>query len=123
MSKLKQEDLAELLGGAWTQQKLSQLEARKTIEGELLEDMAKALKVPVEAIKDYNEETVFYNIQNKTNRHVLVFYYQMSLPFGEPHTALFFSGILRDQREMKVIIKIVWKIIEMKPLKRYSYFQ
>jgi len=64
MSKLKQEDLAELLGGAWTQKKLSQLEARETIEEELLEEVAKALKVPVEAIKEYNEETVFYNIQN-----------------------------------------------------------
>jgi transcriptional regulator with XRE-family HTH domain len=60
MSKLKQEDLAELLGGAWTQKKLSQLEARETIE----EEVAKALKVPVEAIKEYSEESVFYAIQN-----------------------------------------------------------
>jgi transcriptional regulator with XRE-family HTH domain len=64
MSKLKQEDLAELLGGAWTQKKLSQLEARETIEEELLEEVAKALKVPVEAIKEYSEESVFYAIQN-----------------------------------------------------------
>jgi len=46
-SKLKQEDLAELLGGAWTQKKLSQLEARRTIEEELLEKVAKALKARV----------------------------------------------------------------------------
>jgi transcriptional regulator with XRE-family HTH domain len=64
MSKLKQEDLADLLGAPWTQKKLSQLEAKEVIEEEILEEIAKALKVPVDAIKEYDEEKIFYNIQN-----------------------------------------------------------
>jgi transcriptional regulator with XRE-family HTH domain len=72
MMGLKQEALADQLGGDWTQKKISYLEAKETIEPDLLNDLAKALKVPAEAIQNFDEEKVIYNIQNNyegSNNH------------------------------------------------------
>ena len=51
----KQDTLAAELGGDWTQKKISLLEAKEEIDQELLEQVSKALKIPVEAIKDFDE--------------------------------------------------------------------
>ncbi len=61
---LKQEGLAYELGDDWNQKKISLLEAKETIEPNILEQVAKVLKVPVEAIKNFDEEAAIYNIQN-----------------------------------------------------------
>jgi transcriptional regulator with XRE-family HTH domain len=50
----KQEDLAIDLG--MTQQAISLLEAKETVDPKMLDDVAKALKIPVEAIQKFNEE-------------------------------------------------------------------
>lgn len=60
----KQEALALALGDEWSQKRVSLLEARETIEDDLLEEVAAILKVPVEAIKNFDEEKAIYNIQN-----------------------------------------------------------
>jgi transcriptional regulator with XRE-family HTH domain len=54
--QVKQSTLATELGGDWNQKKVSQLEDKQTIEPDLLEEIAQALKVPVEAIKNFDEE-------------------------------------------------------------------
>ncbi len=54
MLGVKQDTLANDLG--WNQQKVSLLEQKERIEPQLLEEVAKALKVPVEAIKNFDEE-------------------------------------------------------------------
>jgi transcriptional regulator with XRE-family HTH domain len=64
MMDLKQEALADKLGGEWTQKKISYIETKEVIEPELLEDLAQALKVPAEAIKNFDEEKANYYIQN-----------------------------------------------------------
>ena len=64
MMGFKQEGLAMELGDDWNQRKISLLEQKEVIEPELLEQVAKVLKVPVEAIKNFDEETAIYNIQN-----------------------------------------------------------
>ncbi len=46
MMGLKQEALAEKLGGDWTQRKLSYIETREVLEKDLIDDLAKALQVP-----------------------------------------------------------------------------
>jgi transcriptional regulator with XRE-family HTH domain len=52
--QVKQETLAAELG--ISQQSVSLLETKETIDPETLEQIAKTLKVPVDAIKNYNEE-------------------------------------------------------------------
>jgi transcriptional regulator with XRE-family HTH domain len=72
MLGMKQEGLASELGDDWTQKKVSLLEQKETIEDELLEEVAKALKLPVEAIKNFSEDAAIYNIQNNydgSNNH------------------------------------------------------
>lgn len=60
--QVKQETLASELG--ISQQSVSLLETKETIDPETLEQIAKTLNVSVEAIKNFNEEAAIYNIQN-----------------------------------------------------------
>jgi transcriptional regulator with XRE-family HTH domain len=64
MLGLKQEALAIELGDDWSQKRVSLLEAKETIEDEILAQIAAILKVPVEAIKNFDEQKAIYNIQN-----------------------------------------------------------
>jgi transcriptional regulator with XRE-family HTH domain len=61
---MKQETLAELMGDDWNQKKISLLEGKENIEPEILEQVSKALKVPVDAIKNYDPEAVINYITN-----------------------------------------------------------
>ena len=56
MLGVKQEALAAELGEDWNQRRISTLEQRDIIEPELIEQLAKALKVPAEAIKTFSDE-------------------------------------------------------------------
>lgn len=56
MKLMKQEALALELGDDWTQKKVSLLEAKEKIEPEILEQVAKVLNVPKEAIEQFTEE-------------------------------------------------------------------
>ena len=56
MLGIKQETLASELGEDWTQSKISHLEAKETIDSAILDQVSRALKIPVEAIKNFNEE-------------------------------------------------------------------
>ena len=64
MLGMKQEGLALELGDDWNQRKISLLEQKEVIEPELLEQVAKLLKVPVEAIKNFDEEAAVNIIAN-----------------------------------------------------------
>lgn len=64
MLGIKQESLAADLG--LNQQKVSLLEQKETIEPDILKEIADALKVPVEAIKNFSDEiaNTFFNTFN-----------------------------------------------------------
>lgn len=64
MLGLKQEGLAYMLGDDWNQQKISLLEQKEEIDDQLLEQIAGQLKVPAEAIRNFDEEMAVFNIQN-----------------------------------------------------------
>lgn len=59
---IKQEALAIELG--ISQQSVSKIEQSETIDDEKLEQIAKALGVTKEAIENFSEERLIYNIQN-----------------------------------------------------------
>jgi len=59
---IKQEALAMDLGVS--QQAVSKLEEREILDKDMLEKVAKALKVTPEAIKNFSEEATICNIQN-----------------------------------------------------------
>jgi len=68
MLGIKQEVIALALD--MTQQNMSKLEQKEEIEEELLQQIAQELKVPVEAIKNMNEEAT-YNYINTFNDHAI----------------------------------------------------
>jgi transcriptional regulator with XRE-family HTH domain len=67
MLGIKQEGLAIELGDDWNQKKISLLEQKEVVEDALLEQVAKVLKVPVEAIKNFDEERAVHIISNTFN--------------------------------------------------------
>jgi len=64
MLGIKQEALAFDLGDDWNQKKISLLEQKEEIEPELLEQIAGLLKVPADAIKNFDEEQAINIISN-----------------------------------------------------------
>lgn len=64
MLGIKQEGLAWQLGEDWNQQRISALEQKEVIDDPLLEQVAKLLKVPAEAIKNFDEEQAINNINS-----------------------------------------------------------
>lgn len=71
MLGIKQEGLALELGEDWNQRKISLLEQKDVIEDDLLAQVAKVLKVPVEAIKNFDEEAAVHNIQNNFDNSIV----------------------------------------------------
>jgi transcriptional regulator with XRE-family HTH domain len=69
MLGMKQDLLASLLGEEWTQLKISRLEAKEEIEDGILDDVARALKIPVDAIKNFDEEAAISIVANIVNNH------------------------------------------------------
>ena len=56
MLGIKQEALAYVLGEDWNQKKISLLEQKETIDAPLLQQISAALKIPVEAFQNFDEE-------------------------------------------------------------------
>ena len=61
---IKQEALAIELGEDWTQKKVSIMESKPSIDLQLLDKVAAALKIPADAIKNFDEEKTMFNIQH-----------------------------------------------------------
>lgn len=61
---IQQESLAYDLCEDWNQQKISLLEQKETIDIKLLEQIAAVLKIPVEAIQNFDEERAVNIIAN-----------------------------------------------------------
>jgi len=64
MLGIKQDALAANLGDDWNQQKVSLLEQKETIDPALLQQISSALKIPAEAIQNFDEEQAVNIIAN-----------------------------------------------------------
>jgi transcriptional regulator with XRE-family HTH domain len=64
MLQIKQEGLAYELGDDWTQKRVSLLEQKEVIEQDILDQIARILKVPSDAIKNFDEEQAINIISN-----------------------------------------------------------
>lgn len=69
MLGIKQEALALELGDDWNQKKISLLEQKETVETDILAQVAKILKVPAEAIENFDEEQAVNIISNTVNNN------------------------------------------------------
>ncbi|WP_438830158.1 helix-turn-helix transcriptional regulator [Chryseobacterium candidae] len=64
MLGIKQEALAFELGDDWNQKKVSLLEQKEIVESDVLMQVAQILKVPAEAIENFDEEQAINIISN-----------------------------------------------------------
>ncbi|MDA3616866.1 helix-turn-helix domain-containing protein [Polluticaenibacter yanchengensis] len=64
MLGIKQEALAFELGDDWNQKKVSLLEQKETIDMEILQQVAAILKIPAQAIENFDEEQAINIIAN-----------------------------------------------------------
>ena len=69
MLGIKQEGLEYELGEDCTQKRVSLLEQKETIDQDILDQVAKILQVPADAIKNFNEETAVNIIAQTVNNH------------------------------------------------------
>ncbi|KGE13495.1 helix-turn-helix domain-containing protein [Sphingobacterium deserti] len=69
MLGIKQEALAFELGEDWNQKKISLLEQKDTVEPNILEQVAQILKIPAEAIENFDEEQAINIIGNTITNH------------------------------------------------------
>ncbi|KAA6438511.1 helix-turn-helix transcriptional regulator [Dyadobacter flavalbus] len=67
MMSVKQDALAFELGEDWNQQKISLLEQKEKIDSDILEQVAAILKIPAEAIRNFNEDQAINIITNTFN--------------------------------------------------------
>jgi len=64
MLGIKQDALAYDLGEDWNQKKISMLEQKDIIEEDVLRQISTALKIPVEAFQNFDEEQAINIISN-----------------------------------------------------------
>lgn len=64
MLGIKQEALAADLGDDWNQKKISMLESKETVDFAILQQVSKALKIPVEAFQNFDEDAAINIIAN-----------------------------------------------------------
>lgn len=72
MLGIKQDALAADLGDDWNQQKISLLEQKESIDTALLQQISNALKIPVEAIQNFDEEQAITVISSTFNDQAAV---------------------------------------------------
>nr|WP_314490321.1 helix-turn-helix transcriptional regulator [uncultured Chryseobacterium sp.] len=72
MLGIKQEALAFDLGDDWNQKKVSLLEQKEKIDDSMLQKISEVLKIPVEAIQNFNEEQAISIITNTFNDETTV---------------------------------------------------
>jgi transcriptional regulator with XRE-family HTH domain len=106
MLGIKQDALAIELGDDWNQQKISLLEQKETIDAPLLQQISAALKIPVEAIQNFDEEQAINVISNTINNNdnatmsnPAIFNFQPSFNPIDKMIELY-ERMLQQQREM-----------------------
>ena len=83
MLGIKQDALVIELGNDWNQQKIYLLEQKETIDAPLLKQISAALKIPMEAIQNFDEQQAVNIIAQTVNNHdqsASVFTIQQSIP-------------------------------------------
>jgi transcriptional regulator with XRE-family HTH domain len=83
MLGIKQDALAADLGDDWNQQKVSLLEQKETIDLALLQQISSALKIPSEAIQNFDEEQAIYNISCSFSDNAMLNNYPTFHPIEE----------------------------------------
>lgn len=112
MLGIKQEALAFELGDDWNQKKISLLEQKETVESDILAQVAQILKVPAEAIENFDEEQAVNIISNTFNDQSNGYNYYPNFNFNPLDKMVeLYERMLQQQKEM---IEKLERLIERK---------
>ena len=112
---VKQEALALELGEDWNQKKISLLESKETVDDALLTQVANALKITPDVIKNFDEEKAIYNIQNNYDNAQHNINYQFN-PIDKWIESLdenkkLYERLLQSEREK---VELLEKVLELR---------
>lgn len=106
MFGMKQEALADALGDDWNQKKISLLEAKETIEPAILENVAKVLRVPIEAIKTLDDESAVNIISSTFNDHAIGYAKTYSPTFNPIDKVVeLYERVIKEKEEKIVLLE------------------
>ncbi len=101
MLGIKQDALAYELGGDWNQKKISLLEQKETIETSILQQVSAVLKIPVEAIENFDEEQAVNIISNTFNDQSNGYNYYPTFAFNPLDKMVeLYERMLKQQQDM-----------------------
>ena len=106
MLGMKQEALASELGDDWNQKKISLLESKEIVEPDIIEQVASILKVPADAIKNFDENTAINIIASTINNHdqsAVIQYYPTFNPIDK--VMELFERLLASEKEKTDLMK------------------
>lgn len=114
MLGIKQDALADMLGEDWNQKKVSLLEVKESIDQKTLEIVAEALRVPVRAIEEFDEEKAINIISSNSfencDQRQSVFYNSTFNPIDKWLEALeknerLYEELLKSEREKVAMLE------------------
>jgi transcriptional regulator with XRE-family HTH domain len=114
---IKQEALALDLGDDWNQKKISLLESKEIVDDAMIDQVAKALHVTPDAIKNYNDEIAVNIIANNCHDHsASVNYYCTFNPIEKwvesiEENKKLYERLLQSEREKVALLE---KVLEGK---------
>jgi transcriptional regulator with XRE-family HTH domain len=104
MFGLKQEALAAKLGGdpaGWDQKKISYLEAKEIIPDDVLKEVAEALHITPEALRNFSEEIAFAFISSTFNDSTIANYISHNNPVYHSDKALeLLERVIKEKDEL-----------------------
>jgi len=101
MLGIKQEALAYELGDDWNQKKISLLEQKEIIDLPLLQQVSVALKIPVEAFQNFDEEQAVNVIANTFGDHGIGYQHNDNCSFNPLDKMVeLYERMLQQQKEM-----------------------
>lgn len=124
MQGIKQEALGKMCPSNFSQQRISELESQVVIDEPTLEELAEALGVTVEFIKNFNDDNAIYNIQHNHDFKEHAVAHQNHQPiFNEsPKLTTLLEKLLEDDQTKTQAILDLTKVVsdlaeEVKKLK------
>ncbi len=121
MLGIKQDAFAAQLGEDWTQRRVSLLEAKESVDEDVLKQVAAALKLPKEALENFDEERAINILSNTVNNNdhssgnSLFSYYPTINPIEKWLEALeenkkLYERLLQSEREKVELLQKMVKI-------------
>lgn len=103
---MKQDLLASIMDDDWTQMKISRLEGKEEIEDGILDEVARALKIPVDAIKNFYEEAAINIVANTFNDEAVAYVENYKCSFNPVDKVIeLFERLLASEKEKTDLMK------------------